>query len=509
MEGTVIINIYEDSPSFVNGVELSGADLNVLRRNAIFLDGLVQQPIPAFTQGIAAEGSDFMGRNKITLIMPRAWWGAFQYRAGVQYATYIVTGTPVTNERIRIYHKLVETEVTDENAPGTLVYDQPWPSTPTAIFVDISGAGYGDNQVVEVVIQVYFPGPTYPKLGTYPVYDAFLENMSDATVLAAYPGLPSFSAGSTVNQTRLNQLAATQDWVMNRLAILPRTPFINGMFVNGTHKTTPSNIQTIYVGALRKGNGQDTFKVTIDYYAHNNEEVLKIYISGVLFYTSPTLTLGMIGTLNVSFDISGLTDGNEYPIRIDHVVTPGQGGLDLGIYGDARVNSRFTIKHMQATHSRSYYTPTSEFEVLQSMTYATLKSKLNNIVSGTTNAVNAINTGSLFNRAVMFRKKVGVDTHQNTVLNEESLPMQIRIGERYVVAGRDVKIAWGGYSLTKSLVAEPTLNDVYEFANVETLIGTDKVEVKEGFFEDFEGLFVGTTYYILGRDVSFFAEYLR
>jgi hypothetical protein len=509
LEKRDLINIYEDSPSFVDGVEISGADLNVLRLNAIFLDGLVQQPVPLFTQGIAAEGSDFMGRNKITLIMPRAWWGAFQYRAGVQFAVYVVDGTPVTNERIRIYHKLVETEVTDENTPGTLVYDQPWPSTPTAIAIDISGAGYADNQIVEVVIQVYFPGPTYPKTGTYPVIDAFLEDISDATVLAAYPGLPTFGAGSTVNQTRLNQLAAAQDWIMNRLAILPRNPFINGMFVNGTHKTVPSNIQTIYVGAIRKGNNQDTFQATIDYYTHNNEEVIKIYISGVLHYTSPTLTLGMIGTLDVEFDISHLTDGNNYKVRIDHVVTPGQGSLDLAIYGDARVNSRFTIKQMQATHSRSYYSPTSEFGVLQSMTYATLKSKLNNIVTGTTNAVTAINTGSLFNRAVMFRKKVGVDTHQNTVLDNESLPMQVRIGERYVVAGRDVKIAWGGYSLTKSLTAEPTANDVYEFANVETLIGTDKVEVKEGFFEDFEGLFVGTTYYILGRDVSFFAEYLR
>jgi hypothetical protein len=191
-------------------------------------------------------------------------------------------------------------------------------------------------------------------------------------------------------------------------------------------------------------------------------------------------------------------------------VVPGQGQAELNLYGGSIINSRYTIKKVQATNSRSYYTPSSDFDVLESMTYATLKSRLNNFVTGTTGAYNRINNNPhLFNRARMFRKKVGVDDHQNTSLEWQSLPQQLRIGERYVVAGKNVKIAWGGYSLTANLGTDPTNRHPYEFANEQELIGGDKVEVKEGFFDEFEGLWVGSTYYILGNELAFFSEYLR
>lgn len=86
-----MINIFEDAPFFVDGVEFSGTDGNVLRNNAIFLDALTQQPISSFTHGIYAEGQWFMGRNITTFAMPRAWWGAFQYRTGVNTAIYEIS----------------------------------------------------------------------------------------------------------------------------------------------------------------------------------------------------------------------------------------------------------------------------------------------------------------------------------------------------------------------------------------------------------------------------------
>lgn len=511
-----MINIYEDAPSFVDGVEFSGADGNVLRRNAIFLDGLIQQPISAFGQGIYEEAQNFMGRNKITLIMPRAWWGAFQYRTGIDSAVYVVNGITATNERIRIYHKLIDIEVTDENTPGTLVYDAVWPTVTTPIAVDLSSAGYLDGQIIEVVVQVYFPGPTYPKTGAYQIRNAFTYPIDDFAGIGAYPGVPSFGSGVTVTAANLNQLANAQDWLMNRLALVPRVPFINGMFVNGTHKSAPlrpnpNNPHILWMGSLNKDNGQDTFHGIIDYYTLNAQETINVYINSVLMYTSAVFTQGQVGTLDFTFDISSLTDGVDYPMWVEMEVPSGQGSQDLGLYGGRLVvNSRYVIRALEATSTRSYYSPTSEFDVLESMSYATLKSRLNNIVTGTDGVYDRLNNApTLFNYARMFRKKVGVDTHQNTVLDNESLPMQIRIGERFVVAGRDVKIAWGGFTLTKNLIEDPTVNDIFEFANVETLTGSDKIEVKEGYFDEFPGLFVGSTYYILGRDVSFFSEYLR
>lgn len=109
----------------------------------------------------------------------------------------------------------------------------------------------------------------------------------------------------------------------------------------------------------------------------------------------------------------------------------------------------------------------------------------------------------------MFRGKLGWDNRQLTSLNFVNAHTQLRIGERYVVAGKDVKIAWGGYSLKHPLTEKPEERDIYEFANVESLTGSDKVEVKEGYFDAFEGLWVGVQYYIIGQELIFFSEYLR
>lgn len=504
-----MINLYEDAPYFVDGVEFSGADGNVLRNNAIFLDGFTQQAISSFTQGIYAEAQWYMGRNIITLAMPRAWWGAFQYKSGVNSAIYELSGAPVVNERARIYHKrLLDT------APGTLVYDQPWPSAGTAATINLSGAGYADGEIIETIVEVYFPGPSYPKTGAYQVRNAFTSSLDNYTGLTAFGGIPSFGAGSSVTAANLNQLSNAQDWIMGRLALVPRVPFINGMFVNGTHKSDagfPNNPRPLHYSWINKGNGQNTMKITLDYHIFNAQEYITVEApAGNVRYTGPTLTNGQVGTLNISFDISDISDGQSVLVTIYENVVAGQGQAELDLYGGAIINSRFTIRGVYATSTRSYYSPVTDFDVLESITYSTLKSRLNNFVTGTTNAYNRINNnGNLFDRARMFRKKVGVDDHQNTSLEWQSLPMQVRIGERYVVAGKNVKIAWGGYSLTSSLVEDPTNRHPYEFANEKELIGSDKVEVKEGFFDEFEGLWVGSTYYLIGNEISFFSEYLR
>lgn len=506
-----LVDIYEDAPYFVDGVEFSGADGNILRNNAIFLDGLTQQPIKVFTHGIYAEAQHFMGRNKITLEMPRAWTGAFHYRSGMTEAVYEASGDRVDNERIRIYHKKVQ-----DAGIGTLVYDAIWPEAHSIIIIDISALGYAENDIIETIVQVYYPGPNYnniaPKSGIHQVRNAFVRYMSDYPTETAFPGLPTFS-GTSITATQLNQLSNAQDWMMNRLAMIPRIPFVNGMFANGTHKSSypwPANPFPVYYGWVKKTNGQDTLHGIIDYYTYNGQENIKVYVNDVLAYTSPTYTNGAYGTLEFNIDISALGDTIAYPVRIDDEVVSGQGQAELELYGDAIINSRFTIKVLEATDSRSYTSALAEFDVLESMQFQTWKARMNNIAAITESAYDRINNNpELFDRAQMFRRKVGVDDHQNSSLEWMSLPMNIRLGERYIVAGRDVKIAWGGYSLTTAITSEPTNRHPYEFANEKQLIGADKIDIKEGYFDEFEGMFIGSTYFIIGKDLSFFAEYLR
>lgn len=499
-----MINVFEDAPLFVDTVEFSGADGNVLRRNAIFLDGLTQQPISIFPHGLYKEAHIGMTKNPVTGEQPNMWRGSFIYRTGLTNAVYIVDGTPVTNERLRIYHKKI-----NDPEPGTLVHDVAYPSTATTVTENITASGYVDGDIIEVAVQVYFPGPTFPKTGIYNMRNAYTEEVND--LITAYPGLPAFGAGSTVTATNLNLLSNAQDWIMNRLSLVPRVPFVAGMFALGSHRSDViANPRPMYYGWLNKGNDQNTFHGVIDYYSFNGQEYIRVYIDNNLEYTSPLLQNGEVGTLDFTFDISGYGSGGDLSVKIEQYIPSGQAQADLALYGDTIIDSRFTIRKLEVTDSRTYYTPAAEFDVLESINYTTLKSRLNNFVTGTDNAYDRINNNpALFNRARMFRKKFGWDKHQVTSLNHVNLHTQVRIGERFIVAGKDVKIAWGGYTLTKNLIENPSARDIYEFENVESLTGSDKVEIKEGFFDEFKSMFIGTQYYLLGEDIIFFSEYLR
>jgi hypothetical protein len=501
-----MINAYEDAPYFVDDVEFSGLDGNVLIKNAIFLDAFTQQPIKVFTQGIYAEAQWWMGRNKVTFAMPRAWTGSFQFRTGISEATYDVSGTPVTNEKIRIFHKNVL------DTSWELVYEADWPSTQTRIDIDLTGYDYEDGDIIETIVEVYFPGPTYPKTGLYQVRDAFVSSVMDIPSLGEAPTLPVFDQLS-ISADALNKLASAEDWIMNRLSLIPRIPFVNAMYAYGTHKSSypfPSNPFPIYIGWMKKNNNQNILHGVIDFYAYNGEEYVKIYVDDTLVYTSPKLYNGQYGTLKFDIDVSSFSDGQSYSVRIDNEVESGKGQAELKLYGESIINSRFTIQTLEVTNTRGYATPPTEFELLESMTYETWRSRLSSVRTMINNIYTRMsNAEPIFTRVPMFRRKVGVDDHQNSSLEWMSLPTNKRIGERYVVAGRDVKMCWNGHSLTDSFLNQPTERHPYAFSKEVELIGADKVDVREGYFEEFEGLEVGSTYFITGKDLSFFAEYLR
>lgn len=508
-----MIGIYEDAPKFYSGVELSGADLNTLRQNAIFLDAIEQQPKYAFTQGIERESVEFMRQNIITGEMPKVWWGGIQYRSAFDNLVIKFWSRLTANERLRVFVNPVEEEITDVNNPGTLVYEYTLINDETKIHtIDISGWDYPDGQILQITLQIYFPTTQTTKTGAYRVYDVYMENIGNVTVskMGTYVA-PSTFTESNIPELKLNTLSNAQDWLFQRLCDIPRVPFINGMFVNGTHKTTPTNVHVIYHGYVTPLPSMKIFEADIDFYSFNGEECIRILINNVIRYTSPMVSNGQTGKFTISVDLSDLAANTSYTVKIEHVVTMGKGGhvRELALYGSAVVNSRFVINYIRMNGARSYQNLQAELEPMQSVGYPALQSRMNSIV----NAVTAVRTRMLatawYNRAYAFRGKVGIDIHQNTVLDNESLPTMQRIGNRFVVAGRDVKIAWGGFSLTKSLTAEPEVNDVFEFANVETLIGTDRIQVVEGSLDKFDGLFTGMQYWLLGKDLIYYSEFLR
>lgn len=505
-----MIDNYEDAPSFVDGIAFSSLSGDTLKTNAVFLDAITQQPIKVFTHGIYAEAQWYLTRNPTTGEMPRVWTGAFQYRTGMTQAVFDVSGSGITNQRIRIYHKLA---LDTSEGYGTLDYDQVWPTAQTRIDVDITSKGFVDGDVVLSTIVAHYPTAPYTKTSVFQVRDAFVHPLETyPTVSGMWNGVPNFT-GTSIPASGLNQLSNAQDWCMERVSLVPRIPFVGSMYQNGTHKSNkpfPSNPYPLYIGWMKKANNQNTMRAEIDYYAYNGTEYVKIYVNDVLKYTSPALHNGDYGTLDIAFDVSDLGNGFSYLVRIDNEVAAGQGQEELKLYGGTVINSRFTIRRLEVTNVRGYATPPTGFGILESTTYATWRSRLNAISNVTNTAYNRINNApQVFDRAHMMRRKVGVDDHQNSSMEWMSLPFNTRLGERYVVAGRDVKICWGGFNLTASLTSDPTNRHPYEFANEVALIGSDKVDVREGYFDEFDGLFVGSTYYIIGKDLMYFAEYLR
>lgn len=483
-----MIKIYQDSPYFVDGIELSGSDLNLMRQNAIVLDA-VSLLGPKATSGVVVwNGSPAF----------IAWKGSFEYLTGVDTATFGFYANANDKTALKIYFKK---ESDAEDSLGTLVFTDATPVGTITASIDMSGFGYTNKEIIQVTVVV--EGPDNDCDGLFYLTDAYLSPISSYTGLAAWGGLDTF--GDT-DATSLNKLANAQDWLANRLALIPE---ICQMYPRYAYSTYKPETKELWTGYIMRSNGCNVLQIDFNYYCSNISERFHLYVNGTDVVDSAVLTNGPTGNTRLYWDASGLTENVNYFVQFKLIVTT---GCQLS-NGENRIHTRYSINYVRMVpggFAYSYATPALDFDIMESMNYTTLKSRVDTIRSMTQTVYTRITTNTaLFNRIPMFRQRWGDDDHEVTKWTKIAVPVGRRRGKYLKVRGRDIKIQYGAVELKPDFKTSGMESDFYSHIKEETLIENDKIQTKVINLDQYKELYNGRVYYIAGKDIIYAAEYLR
>lgn len=489
---------YVDSPTFYTGIELSAAQANILRRNGAVIDALSYRGNIPTASNYIRTGWPTGGtatNNPMTI-----WQGSFQYRNGL------------SNFVLSIDLALSGTETLRVNFNGVQVYNNT--SLINGVLttsIAVTGRGYAEWDVVSIDIEIYQTGSIL-KTGIYHVIDTYIDGLDTVATnnFGAYPTVQTFGPISSNN---LNTLSNAEDWVIERLSVVPYTLYQAQRFWNGTHKprlhvgeTIPSTYPLWY-GSAQQVNGASVLKVDIDYFIYNNAEIVRLYVNGVGVAASSTLTYGSAGTITLSYDLA-LIGTAVYEVWIDTYVTNGNPSTLQQI-----VNSRYNIRNMRIVRNAyPYATTLPENLSLESLRFSTVQQRLNNIGTVVTNAKARIDAAPItFNRAKVFRRRFNNDGgHQDTKFANLLIAEGVRIGSILWVRGKGIKISWGGVIMDQDLAASASQDqNLYHFINEETLVDGDVYQTRKFYLDQFKGLYPGVTYYITGRDLIGAWEYLK
>jgi len=478
-------NSYEDAPTFADETELSVTAVNILRQNAILLDALSLRGMRAFqSAGLPSKLNHWPRVNPL-----RIWWGSFQYRTGLTTATFAFTFASIAAGTLKIYLN------------GTLRDSVALANGNMTRTITISGLGFTDQQVVEVEVQIAFSVAPTSEGGSYLCTDAYVSPYSAVAtgLYGAWPGVPTFGSLSAAN---LNQLSNASDWLMHRLSVIPLPLFQSYIAVQS--RSSPQTYP-LWWGSVARVNGNDKLSISVGYISHNQSEVLKLYVNGVLAATSPTLTgNGSSGIFTLEYDMSALTANTMYPIRIDNVITTG----NPSSYQQPRM-SRWSIRDIRAVplSAYAYATPPAESATLESLTFSALQSRLNAIAT----MLSAIKTRidacpQLFDYARMYRRRYVFSDAFDTGWTDFQVPSTARAGTLLVVRGKAVQIGYGPITV-KSMPDKAAIE--YENATETELIAGERVDSQTVSLDSFDGLYAGMPYMLRGTDVRYAAEILR
>jgi hypothetical protein len=474
---------FDTPPAWIENVtKLSATDFNILREAAQTLDGLSYRMMPANQSAIGAQ--DLPGKHPAKNY--RLWWGAFRFRAGMTTLGIETNSVPEDDEVFIVYLDGVPTTTI---TPGAAVVTS----------IDISGAGYTDGQVITIEIWVAWPGDGE---GTKDGYYSVMEVYAYPIVMAdSYPGVPTF--GTSYPASALNQLANAATWLLQRIDAVPMVVPDFTHWIQATHKVETATLGTWWV---RRAQSQDQLYIAITAKIFNNQERVKIYVNNALAYTSPTWTLGQTQDLYLTVDMStyspSIAQHTLALVRIDAEV------LNASNQVQPTKNSRYIIKAVRAqAPAAGYFTSTipDEFEGGNVATPQTdLTTALSQIATAFTNAKARIDGNTtIWGRARAFKRRTSKDEHENSKNEPVLMYRGVRRGDRLFVKGKRVKLAWG--SITLKTNDNGVIYTEFDFTRSQEIIGGDKIDTTEIFFDALDGLNVGQVYYITG-DVIYAEE---
>ncbi len=463
----------------VAGVPLSVSQvLELLRQNAIALDGLAYRDMPLFD---AMDGThpSYDAHPASDFILGR--W-SLEYLAGL--TTLTITGTASGwSGSLQVY--------INGALNSTITLASIWTHT-----ISIA-SGYTEGDVIE--IDIWTNGNT-AKTSKIVVHDVYATPVT----LAGWTTPPIFSG--IYAPDKLQILDDDCDWLYRRMNMVPMLPFLAHYFRNGRNDLNSSGsgagIITQYTGSVLKSATNSILRV--QGWANiltNLTEQMNIYLGGVLTATPPIWTPGG-QAIDIAVDLSSMTVGTRAEVRIQSEV--------LSVANNTGEDSRYSFITLQTEAGGAGYpvqTPPAPILPRPANTSAsTLNSALNAIGVMLTNVKTTIEASVAFTRVRACRRVYGYDQHDWTK-NIRAYPhcFTRRRGDRLVVRGRNLKIGRGNLIMETGDDGHRTYASTFE--HEESLTDSNLVETKTIYLDGFEGLEVGMRYHIIG-EVVYAAEHL-
>lgn len=477
---------YEQPATFVDSTAdkpfyLTAPDLNVLRTNAWFLDGLSQRWRQGHTDQITF--LDRFGGNPCPLFA-----GSFQFRTGMTTLTFKAYQWGLSGQT----HTLTIT--VNGVVRHTVALQE---STAQTINLTMTAWGFTDYQIVDVKATVSRTVGVEP--GYYRMQDAYVGPFS-ATYTTSWPGVPTFGAITAAN---LNQLANAQIHLMERINQVPIPGFMT-TFLYPMHQYVSE--RNLWEGSLSRAANITTLYIVVKAFVVTNlQERLRVqwsYPTSVTVY-GPTWT-SQLDNYNYAFGI----DVSSWPIDVPVTVTITQEVLAVPAdnrYGQPSRYSLFGV--FTGPSALSQPTLPALMQPLDQVTFATLQTRLNQIATATLNAYNrVINAPDIFNRVRLFRHSPAPSDEHRTFQRYTWLSHGSRVGDALWVRGKNVTISYGVPRLIRSGGERDWQT---EFQYEESLISGDTVADKLIYLDSLKGLHAGMDYWIGGDDLRYVGAHIQ
>jgi len=457
----------------VAGVPLSVSQVvELLRQNAIALDGLAYRDMPLFDS--MASNPSYDAHPSGDFLLGR--W-SLKYISGL--TSLIVTGTASGSTgglSISINSVLV----------ASVTLAGIWTET-----ISIA-SGYGAGDLL--LIDVYTSGNTN-KTSKIVVHDIYATPLS----LSGWTAPPTFTGGYAPDKLQI--LADDCDWLHRRMNMVPMLPTLAHYFRNGRNDLGNSGsgagIITQYTGSVLRPAANSILRIAG--WANiltNLTERIKVYLGGSLAYTGTTWTPGGY-EINVPIDISSIAVGTRAELRIQSEV--------LSVANNLGEDSRYSFITLQTEAGGAGYpaqTPPAPILPRPANTSATtLNAALNAIGAMLTATKTTIEASTAFTRIRACRRVYGYDQHDWSKFTRAHPHRFKRRGDVLDVTGKGPLILGYGNQIMET-DDDGHRTYAYTFEHEESLTDSNLVETKTIYLDNFAGLEVGMPYHIFGADYA-------
>lgn len=464
------------SPPAISAVAISYADLMTFHENAIALDSMSLRGRRAWTDQLDELDNANLDPSPLCT-------ASLLFRTGLTTLTVVTKTANGSGHTLRIFFD------------GSQVATATLSNTTQTHTVTLTGRGWADRSIHEVAIDV---DRSSGNAGDYQVLDAYVSPVS-AIVTTSWPGLPTFGDPTVA---RGQQLAAAQQWLMDRMHAVAM-PVPQGILYRTLHDWVSTPPRMFWRGGVARSNGANQLTAVVGYQSFNTpSERMRVLINGSEVATTATITAGQQGVHTFNVDLSGY--GNETLLEVmlqQVVITPWPGGL-------GSLPTRWNLRWVETTQSaRTYTVPTAYSQARESLTYGTLKARLNSIVSCLSQVYTRVTSNpDTWDRARLFRQMPVYDDYGREYYQRQLVARSRRFTDGLWVRGKGVTLHYGALAARPGKGEDP-------FYDWETTFKADLINgeaVQDVFlgFDTLPGLVGGVPYYLTG-DVRYAAEVWR